>query len=492
MKKKHIYILSAVIAVVIIVAAVLFLWSRRRVIHGSAIPKDAVAIARLDILHLFDKADFTLEEKLQLMRRYMSDADDETDLGIDLKKPIYGFATKDGNFGAVAALSDDDDFEDFCEELQERGLASEMTRQRGFSWAVVARQWLLCFDDDRALVMGPAIGADQDRLRGQMAELMKQNPLQSAIHTELFHRLDGNVEPLSAVADAALLPLEWRGQISEMLGLETLDDIYLRLAADANRNELVFHIDLLTDQAEASQHLKEIAKTLRPIDGRLIERAQPSGLMWLMCNVQGSTLIEFLRKNPDLRTALLGMNMMVDADQMLTAVDGDVMLELTDVTFLLGWSRTPSLRLLAELKDMDFLQQKDYWLKSAAAQSGYKLTESSPQDFCLMANGYSAWFGAHDNILYVAASQNLATTERVPQENAYLRSERQQIKNYRLYLTLDTQPIAALSRLFGQGQTLGMFRLFKRLNVTMKEVGQFEIQLVAPEDTNLTKKLLLR
>ena len=214
--------------------------------------------------------------------------------------------------------------------------------------------------------------------------------------------------------------------------------------------------------------------------------------MWLMCNVQGSTLIEFLRKNPDLRTALLGMNMMVDADQMLTAVDGDVMLELTDVTFLLGWSRTPSLRLLAELKDMDFLQQKDYWLKSAAAQSGYRLTESSPQDFCLMANGYSAWFGAHDNILYVAASQNLATTERVPQENAYLRSERQQIKNYRLYLTLDTQPIAALSRLFGQGQTLGMFRLFKRLNLTMKEVGQFEIQLVAPEDTNLTKKLLLR
>jgi len=28
--------------------------------------------------------------------------------------------------------------------------------------------------------------------------------------------------------------------------------------------------------------------------------------------------------------------------------------------------------------------------------------------------------------------------------------------------------------------------------VTMKEVGNFEIQLVAPEDTNLTKKLLLR
>ena len=109
-----------------------------------------------------------------------------------------------------------------------------------------------------------------------------------------------------------------------------------------------------------------------------------------------------------------------------------------------------------------------------------------------MANGYSAWFGAHDNILYAAASPNLATTERVPQENAYLRSERQQIKNCRLYLTLDTQPIAALGRLFGQGQTLGLFRLFKRLNVTMKEVGQFEIQLVAPEDTNLTKKLLLR
>ena len=223
MKKKHLYILAAVVALVIIVAAVLFLWSRRRVIHGSVIPKDAVAIARLDIVHLFDKADFTLEEQLQLLQRYMSDADDETDLGIDLKKPIYGFATKDGNFGAVAALSDDDDFEDFCEELQESGQASEITKQRGLSWAVVARQWLLCFDDDRALVMGPAIGADQDRLRGQMAELMKQNPLQSAIHTELFHRLDGNVEPLSAVADAALLPIEWRGQISEMLGLETLE-----------------------------------------------------------------------------------------------------------------------------------------------------------------------------------------------------------------------------------------------------------------------------
>ena len=492
MKKRNIYILSGVVAVVIIVAAVLFLWSRRRVIHGSAIPKDAVALARLDIIQLFDDADFTLEEQLQLVRRYMSEADDEMDLGIDLKKPIYGFATKDGGFGAVASLSDDDDFEDFCEDLHDRGLATEITEQRGFSWAVVARQWLLCFDDDRALVMGPAIGADQDRLRGQMVDLMKQNPLQSAIHSTLFQRLQGSDEPLAAVAEAALLPLEVRGQISEMLGLEKLDDIYLRLAADANKNELKFNIDLLAEQAEAAKHMKEIAKTLRPIDGHLIERAQPSGLMWLMCNVQGGTLIEFLRKNPDLRTALLGMNMMVDVDQMLTAVDGDVMMEMTDVTFLLGWSRTPSVRLLAELKDMDFLKQKDYWLKSAAAQSGYSLKASSAQDFCLAANGFSTWFGAHDNILYATASQNLATTERAPQENAYLHSTREEIKNCRLYLTLDTQPIAAIGRLFGQGQTLGLFRLFKRLNVTMKEVGNFEIQLVAPEDTNLTKKLLLR
>lgn len=489
MKKKYLILLSVVV-IGIAAAVMASIWGHRNT-HGNTIPKDARAIAMFDLRKLATEADLSLQEQQQFVNRLLQMEVDLRELGLDLRQPIYGFATQEGNFGAVSAVSDKDNLETLLTRLHERGSVSELTHQRGYAWATVAQQWLLCIDNSKVMLMGPAVGSAQDQLRSQMVRLMEQDYDDSGMQLPVFSKLTEQDEPLTVIADAQLIPADWRDELCKALNVEQLNDVQLLLGIDADENRVDIDADLITERPDVKERLQRLDDLLRPIEGSLIERAHSSGLLWMACNMEGTKLVELLRQYPDVRTALLGLNMMVDADQMLMAINGDVTLELTDLAFLLGWSQQPSVRLMAELKNMDFLEQRDYWLQSAAKQSAYGLTAEG-EGFCLTSNGMTAWFGASDDVLYAASTHDLGTVERALEVNRFLEAERDDICDTRLFVTLDMRPLAAVGRLFGGDNLLGKLRLFQRMNIEMKEPGSFEMTLLAPEGKNLAKSLLLK
>ncbi|MDR9826057.1 hypothetical protein RCJ22_10610, partial [Vibrio sp. FNV 38] len=123
---------------------------------------------------------------------------------------------------------------------------SEVTRQRGLSWVVVEQQWLMAFDDDKALAMGPAVGAAQDQLRTVIAQLMKQDKDESAQGTELFALLGTKDEPLVAAVRPELMPDDVLGALSFVKLKSSSHGLY-RLTMDADDNELEVDIDIVSD-----------------------------------------------------------------------------------------------------------------------------------------------------------------------------------------------------------------------------------------------------
>ena len=168
MKKKLLIITASGIFVTLVTIAATFVALRgSSEAYVRTIPYNATAIARLDLRSFLSDADLSLQDVISLLRR-SHESDDAKKVGVNMKRPVYAFISAAGNVGLAAAVSDEDDLEDFCESWHREGHASEIVEQRGYSWVVIEQQWLLAFDSKKALMMGPSIGAGQEQLRPEI------------------------------------------------------------------------------------------------------------------------------------------------------------------------------------------------------------------------------------------------------------------------------------------------------------------------------------
>ena len=75
-------------------------------------------------------------------------------------------------------------------------------------------------------------------------------------------------------------------------------------------------------------------------------------------------LVELLRSHTSTRTALVALNMILDLDQMLKAIDGDVALELLSPASILSGFKLSDISdfcLTAELSNTDFMERASTW-----------------------------------------------------------------------------------------------------------------------------------
>ena len=117
--------------------------------------------------------------------------------------------------------------------------------------------------------------------------------------------------------------------------------------------------------------------------------------MGVMANAQTLNLLELLRSQPQLRTALLGLNMAVDVDMMLKAIDGDISIVVPKLDL-----KNPDVLLMATLSNTEFLGNADDW---------DNVTKISPSDFIAAYEGTQTYFGVKNGLLYVATSQQMAS-----------------------------------------------------------------------------------
>lgn len=476
MNKGIKYILIALLAAVVAGVGIYFVKQKGSDAYLNALPKQATALARMDVRQLLKDADLSAEEINTLTEQLGTTPSQMSSMGIDLAKPAYGFVSPSGYFGMLCKVSQEDDLRQFLATSRNGHTITAIQQQRGYSWAVIDGNYLVAFGDGKLLGMGPAVGAAQDQLRNEMYRYLEQDKKESGVASTLYERLRGMDDALAAVLTMGILPEAVGKAMSGYIPASATKDAVLALIAQVEPHAAHLRTELFADNKEAKQYMEQFEEVFNTIDGSLLAQTQDNTALWLCANIEGDEVLKMLRKVPAIRTVLMALNFVFDADQMLKAIDGDVAVELAGMSGALSRTDKP-LQLTAELDNTDFLKNTDYWLKSGHSQ----ITALSPTSFAIKAAGQQFTFGVADKCLYVTTNNAM----RQCAGNAYLQQHKSDIRGLRFYATADMQQLAATEPALATAA-----RHIQRVSLSMKQMGQFQLDLLGTDDGNLLLNLL--
>ena len=158
--------------------------------------------------------------------------------GMDMTSPVYLFAAPDGSFGACAKVTDDDDVEDLLEALAKSGKASEVKELKDCKYAVVNRNFLVAYNEDALVAVGPILASDEQKMAKRMMRYLSLDPERGIGATDIFKELENAKSPVSLIASISVMPKKLI--VPFLIGTPTgtsTDDVLLK--ADVNVNDSV-------------------------------------------------------------------------------------------------------------------------------------------------------------------------------------------------------------------------------------------------------------
>lgn len=484
---------KAIIGVVLLLMAAVAAWyvflRREPQSYTYVLPADMKAVASADMTALMWNAGQYTGYLQQLVLGDLGDAE----TGLNFSKKIYAFVSPDDYIGVAMAVADAKQLRAFFGTMNEEGSCEAVDEQRGFGWTTIEGQWLAAFDDDRLLVMGPALGSALDELRNRMVDYLQQDKAESGVQTPMFAELGEQKGIVALVSRLDVLPsANSRWMRTRLPGKAELQDVRLAASIEVGGNRLTLHTTLLSDHPDMQKLTDEMDALFRPIRGDLVDSAPQQTLFWGGVNTSGEQVLELLRKNPSLRTALILLNMGIDVDMMIKSIDGDAAVA---VEALDGNIAVPAI-FMAQLARTDFLNNVDYWKRSLASRSDVLFRDFGDNRFYFSMGPQGAYFGVKDKCLYVTPDERLAATALVPQVGNAVAPYRGEMKGCRWYLTLN---LAQLWQQVGDLQTMvdsdtmadwlqRVQSILARLVIKASDVRHVDVELYTPEGTDFMKE----
>ena len=461
MTRKHSYLVGAALAVVAIVVAVLLSLRGKRDDCSAALPEDATLVGRVNL------KDLMLENGLSL-----SDLKDFVfspgDSGVDFAQTAYVFAFQ-SYFGAVIPLDDKDDFLNKTAPYH-----GEVERQRGLSWTTLEGSFLLVADDDKAMLVGPATLSEQDALRNTLYNCMTKGG--GGASGELFASLEGRKEPVAFATTMGVIPeqyCEWiRNTIPEGVAPE---DLTLCAGLSARKNRLSLSASLLADGRKAGKFLDELNAVVKPIDASLFATATPHAFLHLETGIRGEALITLLRKNPETRTKMLGVNMIFDLDMILKSIDGDVSLTLPAFEPF-----DQSVLVQANITDDKFMENVSSWNEGASENAGVQFLPARNDCYLCAYQNMVCYFGVRDKRLFLSNKERYT----LAQIDAMVKAP-EEAKGKRVYAVVDVSRLTDMLFFLPEG-----LKTLQRLTLACQDVNEWTLTLEADEDADILKSLI--
>ena len=384
---------------------------------ASSLPKDATLIMRINTKQALTDYGITWKEMTKAVLK------GQNDTGIDPQRTGYFFAWN-SYLGAVLPLKDDDDFEKYL--LENHHTTQE---QRGIKWSVIDGRLLVGYTDDRAVAMGPAMGAELDNLRNTVAQLLNQSDKESGSQSPLFARLQERTEPIALATD--LQNLTAIPVVGEKIQKYLKQSIDVSAGLSVGKENTTLSMALSSDDAKTNQLFDALDETLQPLNGNLLKTAPKRQSFHLEMGLRGERLIELLRSIPEVRAKLLIANTIFDADLMLKNIDGDVAFSLPRITLI----SKPSPIVQMEMKDASFIAHADEWNDELSQAAGVRFLPVNARQGRVETHIWSPiFYSVDENRLTLSDSQSMAwTTTYVDLGN----EELERMKGYRLYANLN-------------------------------------------------------
>ena len=398
--------------------------------------------------------------------------------GIDWSKKTYLFVSAKDYAGLLASVSDAEKLAAWFDEAAADGKCSVPEERNGRYWTVWGGSWMVGFDDRALLAIGPGMAAEMDVLRQEVTVCLRQEKDESGMVSSLFADVDGEDSACRLAAQLDVLSALYGEDF--MRGLPehaNLSDVNVVAGLNLMANGFTLDAEIRSENPEINTYFEQLAVLGGKIDGDYAADVPASALGWCCMNVDGDKLLEQLRRNPAVRTFLLGLNMGVDADLMLGSIRGDLA-----VTIYPSVTSGAGFLLKARLEDKDFLKEAPYWRESAA-RSGLAFKDFGDNRFFIATPGMRAYFGVEDKTLYVTPNEGLSTQVNGSKTQT-LSGWKKEIEGSRFFLWCN---LAQLRNVAGWPAGLD---LFGDLVLRSSDARHFTLDMRGTEGRNVWKELL--
>ncbi len=384
-----------------ILASVCFLASCSGKGYTNAIPQNANAVLQIDFSKVNGQQELPISKETV---KLLFPADNAEDCGIDFKHKIFLFTTVDGNMGLCAKTDDKEKITELLEKMAKSGESSRPVERRGYTFALINNSWAVGISDEATTVMGPILPAQMADATRTLTKWLKQDEEHSATETPLFDLLKEKEEAAVLAARGDALPQQLAALLTITKPKDTDNsDIYITATLEKKDNTF---LNICAETTASNENLKNSldgqSKKMRPIGKRFLDCAPADALCSIFTNMQGTDFLDMIHASKELGVMLAGANTVVDMDNILRSVDGNMLTSIKSYS-----ADSPSLSIAAKLKDSNFLKDIEYWKKSCGA--GASLETLSPNTFAYKSGNTNFWFGiSKEKEFYGSTEQTLA------------------------------------------------------------------------------------
>lgn len=390
--KKGLYIVLFVLCCTLVWAYYSFVWSD----YLAVLPSHPKALATVNIEQLAKESGLEAADA----EHFGLTPQDMERIGVNWSKDVFSFITAKEYVGLLAAVADEDKLTAFFESLNERDICGAVEKVRGVRWVVLHENWLIGYDDEALLLMGPAVGADINMLRQEMLRCFRQDSEESGCNSPLYDEVKTRRSSVSLITTLDALPAAYNEKFR--LGLPehaTLGDITVVADFLFEPSKLTLNCEIGSRNEEINKYYEKLAVIDDKIHGRFISAADSTTLLWGSTHIEGQALLEELRKDSSIRTFLLGLNMSLDADLIIRSINGDAVFRLDSIDEQDKLSYT----MMTEIDDKSFLDGVDYWTKSSPVHGGIRFSVLQDDDFRLDIQNRAIYIGVKDDCFYMSS-----------------------------------------------------------------------------------------
>lgn len=363
----------------------------------NAIPSESKALMSIDASRLMEENG--ADGRADVLRKVFG-IDDVADCGIDFSSKVFLFESPEGDLGLCAKVSSASDLEGCLDRLAAKGQCDPLTERDDCHFTTLSGSWLLGYTDDALMVLGPVVGEAKARKRQQMVKYLNAGEDEGVKTSPLFQRLDTIQAPMAMVARAEALP--------ELM----VAPFTLGLPSDADPSQVIIEARMVNSggwlciegntcslNPRVDEALREANQVFRPITDEYMSTVSPEMLGCLLVNVDGARFLPLLQANKALQALMVGINAVIDMDNIIRGVDGDMLLALT------GFSGDkPRVAMGAKLAQSDWLADVDYWMRSCPP--GMSITRWGNNAYRVHGADMEFCFGVGDGLRFYAGSDS--------------------------------------------------------------------------------------
>ena len=461
---------NATTALLLIVAMWFSSCSDNQPDYIGVIPSDATAVAAIDLQSLAQKSDFAHSPLLTMGKKAAQllidketqqkiDAliDDPSLTGIDIKAPVYAFQTPNHFVGITMRIDDSSAFEEFVNGLSSQNLCSAVKEHDGLKWSALFDDINFTFDDNTLLMMQKFDGINSmssEKATDMMLALMQLPTEESIVSTDKFKNISKlEYKDMQAYFNLAAAPEVIASQIKDYIpsGISH-QDIEMVIGVEFNNGEADAAIQLFSSKPKVQGILDDFTHSFKSVSGDFINILPDNTRLWMTMGLNGEQAITQLKKIDKVKDMLMAINLGIDIDNIIRAIDGDalVMVSTDDKTTL-----------LATLGNTNFMNDISYWMESAR-EYGIKFSPCGNNQYCIQADGRTFYFAVNDKQLYIGEEQFTSELFNTAKHDNLLKDE---IVGKNLFVHIDPH---------------SQFGIINKVIVTADESGKLSLRAQTP------------